>query len=111
MILDAIFGRARPQKSNFADQRQKGYVNDHLQMIQSNGKVNFNRSKKRVFTNKRNLSESLKTDSLVGSQHAAKFFNEQDTNIRQLLFGTSKREQNIFNSFSHSTYILKNFKI
>ena len=65
----------------------------------------------KVFTNKRNLSGSLKTDSLVGSEHAAEFFNEQHINICQLLFGTPKKEQKVFDSFSHSTFSLNNLVI
>lgn len=61
-------------------------------MIQSNTKANFNK-KYRVFANKRNLSESIKTDSLIGSKHTANYFSEQHINISQLLFATSKKEQ------------------
>lgn len=72
---------------------------NHFQMIQSNTKANFNK-KYRVFTNKRNLSESIKTDSLVDSKHTANFFSEQHINISQLLFGTSKKEQKFWIVFS-----------
>ena len=79
-------------------------------MIQSYAKANFNK-KQRFFTNKRNLSESLKTDSLVGSEHDAKFYNKQHINIFQLLISTSKLVQKYFDSFSQGIYSLNNMII